>query len=82
MTQAFCTRLLITPNERDFDYRATGGTLKMALIPIFIAPGAPAHHQDAAHYLRCRFWARRANEGSIHAEERQASWTTKASVSM
>ena len=29
----FGTRLLITPHERDFDYRATGGTLKMALIP-------------------------------------------------
>ena len=29
----FGTRLLITPHGRDFEYRATGGTLKMALIP-------------------------------------------------
>lgn len=29
----FRTRLLITPHGRDFDYRATGGTLKNALIP-------------------------------------------------
>ena len=29
----FGTRLLITPHGRDFDYRATEGTLKMALIP-------------------------------------------------
>src|SRR3954453_15514901 len=29
----FGTRLLITPHGRDFDYRATGGTLKGALIP-------------------------------------------------
>jgi hypothetical protein len=29
----FGTRLLITPNGSDFEYRATGGTLKMALIP-------------------------------------------------
>jgi hypothetical protein len=29
----FGTRLLITPNGSDFEYRATGDTLKMALIP-------------------------------------------------
>jgi hypothetical protein len=29
----FGTRLLITPHGRDFEYRATGGTLKGALIP-------------------------------------------------
>ncbi len=29
----FGTRLLITPHGRDFEYRATGGTMKMALIP-------------------------------------------------
>ncbi|HEV3410174.1 MAG TPA: hypothetical protein VG095_07760, partial [Chthoniobacterales bacterium] len=29
----FGTRLLITPHGRDFEYRATGGTLKNALIP-------------------------------------------------
>ena len=29
----FGTRLLITPHGSDFEYRATGGTLKMALIP-------------------------------------------------
>jgi hypothetical protein len=29
----FGTRLLITPHGRDFDYRATGGTMKGALIP-------------------------------------------------
>ncbi len=29
----FGTRLLITPHGRDFNYQATGGTLKMALIP-------------------------------------------------
>lgn len=29
----FGTRLLITPHGRDFEYQATGGTLKMALIP-------------------------------------------------
>jgi hypothetical protein len=29
----FGTRLLITPHDRDFDYVATGGKLKMALLP-------------------------------------------------
>lgn len=29
----FGTRLLITPHGRDFEYRASGGTMKMALIP-------------------------------------------------
>jgi hypothetical protein len=29
----FGTRLLITPNGRDFEYRATGGTFKLALVP-------------------------------------------------
>jgi len=29
----FGTRLVITPHGRDFNYQATGGTLKMALIP-------------------------------------------------
>jgi hypothetical protein len=29
----FGTRLLITPHGPDFEYRATGGTLKMALVP-------------------------------------------------
>src|SRR6267143_4968284 len=29
----FGTRLLITPHGRDFEYRATGGTMKLALIP-------------------------------------------------
>ncbi len=29
----FGTQLLITPHDRDFDYAATGGTLKMALLP-------------------------------------------------
>jgi hypothetical protein len=29
----FGTRLLITPHGRDFDYRANGGTMKLALIP-------------------------------------------------
>jgi hypothetical protein len=29
----FGTRLLITPNGSDFEYRANGGTLKMALVP-------------------------------------------------
>ena len=29
----FATRLLITPHGRDFEYRATGGTMKNALIP-------------------------------------------------
>lgn len=29
----FATRLLITPHGRDFEYDATGGTMKMALIP-------------------------------------------------
>ena len=29
----FGTRLLITPHGRDFNYQATGGTLKMAVIP-------------------------------------------------
>jgi len=29
----FGTRLLITPHDRDFNYEATGGTLKMAPIP-------------------------------------------------
>ncbi len=29
----FGTRLLITPHGRDFDYQATGGTMKSALIP-------------------------------------------------
>jgi hypothetical protein len=29
----FRTHLLITPHGRDFEYQATGGTLKMALIP-------------------------------------------------
>jgi hypothetical protein len=29
----FATRLVITPHGRDFEYDATGGTLKMALIP-------------------------------------------------
>jgi hypothetical protein len=29
----FGTRLLITPHGRDFEYQATGGTMKMALIP-------------------------------------------------
>jgi len=29
----FATRLLITPHGRDFEYQATGGTLKMAPVP-------------------------------------------------
>jgi len=29
----FDTRLLITPRGRDFEYQATGGTMKMALVP-------------------------------------------------
>ncbi len=29
----FGTRLLITPHGRDFEYRASGGTMRMALIP-------------------------------------------------
>ena len=29
----FATRLLITPHGRDFEYQASGGTMKMALIP-------------------------------------------------
>ena len=29
----FATRLLITPYDRDFEYQATGGTLKLGLIP-------------------------------------------------
>jgi hypothetical protein len=29
----FGTRLLITPHGRDFEYQATGGTMKLALIP-------------------------------------------------
>ena len=29
----FGTRLLITPHGRDFNYHATGGTLRMAIIP-------------------------------------------------
>lgn len=35
----FGTRLLITPYGRDFEYQATGGTLKSALIP-----DLPLHH--------------------------------------
>ncbi len=31
----FSTRLAITPHGRDFNYQASGGTLKMALIPNF-----------------------------------------------
>jgi hypothetical protein len=29
----FATRLLVTPHGRDFEYRAEGGTMKMALMP-------------------------------------------------
>jgi hypothetical protein len=29
----FGTRLVVTPNGPDFEYRATGGTLKMAIVP-------------------------------------------------
>ena len=36
----FGTRLLITPNGPDFEYRANGGTLKMALVPDLYLRGA------------------------------------------
>lgn len=36
----FGTRLLITPHGRDFDYQATGGTLRMAPIPDLYLRGA------------------------------------------
>ena len=36
----FGTRLLITPSGPDFEYRADGGTLKMAVVPEFYLRGA------------------------------------------
>ena len=36
----FGTQLLITPHGPDFEYRATGGTLKMALVPDLYLRGA------------------------------------------
>ena len=36
----FGTRLLITPNGPDFEYRANGGTLKMAIVPELYLRGA------------------------------------------
>ena len=36
----FGTRLLITPNGPDFEYRANGGTLKMAVVPELYLRGA------------------------------------------
>ena len=36
----FSTRLLITPNGPDFEYRANGGTLKMAVVPELYLRGA------------------------------------------
>jgi len=36
----FGTHLLITPNGRDFEYRANGGTLKMAVVPELYLRGA------------------------------------------
>ena len=36
----FGTRLLITPNGPDFEYRANGGTLKMAVVPDLYLRGA------------------------------------------
>jgi hypothetical protein len=35
----FATRLLVSPHGCDFEYRATGGTFKMALIPDFTLDG-------------------------------------------
>lgn len=42
----FGTRLLVTPNGPDFEYRATGGTLKMAIVPDL--------HLRSAHLLITR----------------------------
>jgi hypothetical protein len=36
----FGTQLLVTPRGPDFEYRATGGTLKMALVPYLYLRGA------------------------------------------
>ena len=65
----FGTYLLITPHGRDFEYQATGGTLKMALIP-----EVPLHH---THLLITRtqltlyqleLAAGPESKGFIHAE--------------
>lgn len=65
----FGTRLLITPHGRDFEYRASGGTMKGALIP-----DLPLRH---THLLITRtlltlykldLAAGRESDGRIHAE--------------
>ena len=45
----FQTRLLITPYGRDFEYRASGGTLKTGMLPeLDPCPDPSCHYQGAA----------------------------------
>jgi hypothetical protein len=65
----FGTRLLITPHQRDFDYQATGGTMKMALIPDL--PLRQAHLLITKTLLTLYgvdLAAGAQGKGSIHAE--------------
>jgi hypothetical protein len=65
----FGTRLLITPHERDFDYRATGGTLKMALIPdLYLRRAHLLITKTLLTIYDADFGPGAQNEGSIHAE--------------
>jgi hypothetical protein len=65
----FGTRLLITPHERDFDYRATGGTLKMALIPdLYLRQAHVLITKTLLTIYDADLAPSAQSEGSIHAE--------------
>lgn len=63
----FGTRLLITPHGRDFNYQATGGTLKMALLPDLSLRGT---HLRITRKLFTLYDldVQSGNVGQIHAE--------------
>src|SRR5213082_529375 len=65
----FGTRLLITPHGRDFDYRATGGTLKMALIPdLYLRQAHILITKTLLTLYGVDLASDERSEGSIHAE--------------
>jgi hypothetical protein len=65
----FGTRLLITPHGRDFDYRATGGILKMALIPdLYLRQAHVFITKTLLTLYDVDFAPGASSEGGIHAE--------------
>jgi hypothetical protein len=73
------TRLLITPHGRDFEYQATGGTLKMPLMPdLELRHTHLLINNEALTLYQIDLAPRERNDGIIHGEGRAGTREDKS----